>query len=197
MKVWAAQTLGLSRIATLPKKRAAIIYQVLVPTMVSWFMLFELNFVMQSLESHDAEGSPNGQGCPQRFCVVKYNECEGVRSLLSKTQRSMKFSPLDFSFRGRIRVQCNGRCGVLLRILACLHTYHAHTDHTASHRHRVTLRKKQDSLRFTFLVLYRWLWFPRTTGTNGSRLWFSHYRGWNTDGSGKTRFAAVRFTVPG
>ena len=35
------------------------------------------------------------------------------------------------------------------------------------------------------------------TGTNGSRLWFSHYRGWNMDGSGETRFAAVRFTVPG
>ena len=57
--------------------------------------------------------------------------------------------------------------------------------------------KNQGSSRFTFLVLYRWLWFPRTTGTNGSRLWFSHYRGWSTDGSGRTRFAAVRFTVPG
>ena len=55
----------------------------------------------------------------------------------------------------------------------------------------------QGSSRFTFLVLYRSLWFPRTTGTNCSRLWFSHYRGWSMDGSGETRFAAVRFTVPG
>ena len=31
----------------------------------------------------------------------------------------------------------------------------------------------QGSSRYTFFVLYRWLWFPRTTGTNGSRLlWF-------------------------
>ena len=59
------------------------------------------------------------------------------------------------------------------------------------------LRNFQSSSRFTFLVLYRWLWFPRTTSTNVSRLWFSHYRSWSMDGSGETRFAAVRFTVPG
>ena len=50
------------------------------------------------------------------------------------------------------------------------------------------LRKNQGSSLYTFFVRYRWLWFPRTTGTNGSRLWFSHYRGWNMDGSGETRF---------
>ena len=60
----------------------------------------------------------------------------------------------------------------------------------------IQIPENQGSSRFTFLVLYRWLWFPRTTGTNGSRLWFSHYRGWRMDGSGETGFAAVRFYGP-
>ena len=51
------------------------------------------------------------------------------------------------------------------------------------YRSAVVVQNLQGSSRFTFLVLYRWLWFPITTGTNGSRLWFSHYRGWSMDGS--------------
>ena len=29
---------------------------------------------------------------------------------------------------------------------------------------------------YSFFVRYRWLRFTRTTGLNGSRLWFLHYR---------------------
>ena len=36
-------------------------------------------------------------------------------------------------------------------------------------------QKKQGSSRFTFLVLYRWLWFPRTTGTNGLRFGYGFH----------------------
>ena len=56
---------------------------------------------------------------------------------------------------------------------------------------RLPFKNYQGSSRYTFFVRYRWLWFPRTTGTNDSRLWFSHYRGWNMDGSRETRFAAI------
>ena len=51
------------------------------------------------------------------------------------------------------------------------------------------------ALHGTLFVPYKWSWFPRTTGKNGSRLWFSHYRGWNMGGPGASRFAAVRFTI--
>ena len=36
-------------------------------------------------------------------------------------------------------------------------------------------KRFQGSSRYTSFVRYRWLWFPRTTGLDSSRLWFSHY----------------------
>ena len=71
MKVWAVQTLGLSRIATRPKKRVAIISQ--APAIACLIVLFELNFEMQVCENHEAEESPS-RACPQSFCVLKYRK---------------------------------------------------------------------------------------------------------------------------
>ena len=58
-------------------------------------------------------------------------------------------------------------------------------------------RKNPGLFTVHFFCSVQMLWFPRTADTNGSRLWFSHYRGWSMDGSGETRLAAVRVTVPG